>query len=48
MKPLVSGAEAKRYVEPHTETFLLFPYQVDEEGAHLINETTMRESYPKA
>ena len=48
MKPLVSGAEAKRYVEPETDTFLLFPYKVDEKGAHLIDEPTMRTKYPRA
>ena len=29
MKPLVSGPEAKRYEEPETDTFLLFPYERD-------------------
>lgn len=48
MKPLVSGAEAKRYIEPKTETFLVFPYRVDRTGACLIDEATMRLSYPKA
>jgi len=48
MKPLVSGAEAKRYVEPKTDTYLLFPYQVDEEEARLIDEATLRITYPKA
>ena len=27
MKPLVSGPEAKRYEEPETDTYLLFPYE---------------------
>jgi hypothetical protein len=48
MKPLVSGAEAKRYIEPNTNTYLLFPYQVDENGARLIDKTTMHTNYPKA
>lgn len=47
MKPIVSGADAKRYVEPNTNTYLLFPYRVEEEGAHLIDEPTLRTSYPK-
>ncbi|MGI8570675.1 MAG: Eco57I restriction-modification methylase domain-containing protein [Methylocella sp.] len=42
MKPLVSGAEAKRYVEPITETYLLFPYQLDPGGVSLIDTATMR------
>lgn len=48
MKPLVSGAEAKRYVEPKTETYLLFPYKLEASGTCLIDEATMRGSYPKA
>jgi type I restriction-modification system DNA methylase subunit len=48
MKPLVSGAEAKRYAEPVTETRLLFPYQLGEGGASLIDVATMRATYPKA
>jgi hypothetical protein len=28
MKPLVSGSEAKRYISPNTETYILFPYTV--------------------
>ena len=31
MKPLVSGAEAKRYVKPQTDTYILFPY-IDANG----------------
>jgi hypothetical protein len=31
MKPLVSGAEASRYVMPETDTYLLFPYAFVEE-----------------
>ena len=33
MKPLVSGPEAKRYEEPETDTYLLFPYERDARGA---------------
>jgi len=48
MKPLVSGAEAKRYVEPEIETFLLFPYHVDPHGARLISTVDMAAQYPLA
>lgn len=48
MKPLVSGAEAKRYVEPITETYLLFPYELDAEGVSLIDAATMGTRYPRA
>ncbi len=49
MKPLVSGAEAKRYVEPITDTYLLFPYRPGPNGTvRLIDETAMRTEFPKA
>lgn len=49
MRPLVSGPEAKRYEEPETETWLLFPYSRDEKGQmRLIDEATMRARFPKA
>jgi hypothetical protein len=48
MKPLVSGPEAKRYVEPQTETYLLFPYALSGNGATLIESKAMQQDYPKA
>lgn len=48
MKPLVSGAEAKRYVTPAPITHILFPYDVDDDGAHLIDTDTMATRYPLA
>jgi hypothetical protein len=48
MKPLVSGAEAKRYVTPATRTYLLFPYAVSRDGATLFDAATMEREYPKA
>ncbi|MCP4329878.1 MAG: N-6 DNA methylase [Alphaproteobacteria bacterium] len=48
MKPLVSGTEAKRYIEPKTDTYLLFPYLVDDQGAHLIPVSRMVAAYPQA
>ena len=49
MKPLVSGAEAKRYEEPQTDTYLLFPYARDDRGTmRLIPETTMAARFPLA
>ncbi len=48
MKPLVSGAEAKRYIEPATETYLLFPYQKTQGTVELIGAATMAASYPRA
>ena len=48
MKPLVSGPEAKRYVEPQTETFLLFPYRVGAQGAGLIPAADLAAQQPLA
>ncbi len=48
MKPLVSGAEAKRYVTPATDTYLLFPYVLAKSGAVLIDAGAMEREYPKA
>ena len=49
MHPLVSGAEAKRYEEPTTGIWLLFPYARDDGGRmRLIDETTLSERFPKA
>ena len=48
MKPLVSGAEAKRYVSPVTNTYLLFPYMLGTAGVSLIDAATMQADYPKA
>jgi hypothetical protein len=48
MKPLVSGVEAKRYITPVTDTYLLFPYVLDSAGVRLIDAATMRADYPKA
>lgn len=48
MKPLVSGAEASRYLTPQTQKFLLFPYTVSDGRAHLISLETMQSNYPDA
>jgi hypothetical protein len=49
MKPLVSGAEAKRYEKPDTNTYLLFPYRRDERDAmRLITATQMEREFPWA
>lgn len=48
MKPLVSGKEVKRFLEPRTDTFLLFPYQVDGDGARLLTADEMAARFPKA
>ncbi len=49
MKPLISGAEAKRYEEPETNTYLLFPYQKTAGGAiKLLTEKELRKRFPLA
>lgn len=48
MKPLVSGAEAKRFIEPRTDTYLLFPYRVDASGTRMFTADEMDASFPKA
>ena len=48
MKPLVSGAEVKRYVEPRTDTYLLFPYRTGIHGSHLIPAGEMAAEFPNA
>ncbi len=47
MKPLVSGADAKRYVQPKTDTYLLFPYRLNGERVELINRHDIEKQYPK-
>lgn len=48
MRPLVSGAEVKRFIEPQTNTCLLFPYHVDADGARLFTPAEMQSQFPKA
>ena len=48
MKPLVSGSEAKRYLEPETSTFLLFPYKSDSGKVDLLTKEELSKYYPKA
>ena len=47
MKPLISGAEAKRYVVPVTD-ILIFPYRPSKSGVALIEPEVMGTEYPKA
>ena len=47
MRPLVSGAEAKRYLDAITETYILFPYRTDEPG-RLFDSRRIEGDYPYA
>jgi hypothetical protein len=48
MKPLISGAEAKRFLEPQTDTYLLFPYRVLPDSATLLTANEMAAEFPMA
>lgn len=48
MKPLVSGAEAKRYLAPITDTYILFPYTMDSERPRLFSGDEMSRRCPLA
>lgn len=48
MHCLVSGPDAKRYVNPASSTYILFPYNVDAGGAHLLSQDAMSALYPNA
>lgn len=48
MHPLVSGMEAKRYVEPDTATYILFPYERRGDSVRLIGDNRMEEAFPSA
>lgn len=49
MRPLVSGAEAKRYLQPSSITYVLFPYAQNAAGQmRLIPEAKMMGDYPNA
>lgn len=45
MHPILSGPEAKRYLDPITETYLLFPYR---SGGKLIPQHEMESKYPRS
>ena len=48
MHPLVSGTEAKRYIEPDTNTYILFPYQRAGQAVRLIDGDQLERSFPLA
>ena len=48
MKPLVAGVDAKRYLTPETDTYLLYPYNIAEGRASLIPSSRMASDFPNA
>lgn len=47
MRPIVSGEDAKRYLEPAPSCYVLFPYDDAGERARLYSEDELRSRYPK-
>ena len=41
MRPLISGPEAKRYLKPETDTYLLFPYDLSGSKPRLFSATEL-------
>ena len=49
MKPLLSGPEAKRYEDPDTDTYVLFPYERDARGVmRLMPADDIARRFPRA
>lgn len=48
MRPLISGAEANRYEEPQTATYLLFPYRMVDNKAELLPADVLAARHPLA
>ncbi len=48
MRPLVSGAEAKRYVSPATATYILFPYDDSARPPRLLGFEGLKSRFPLA
>lgn len=47
MRPLVSGADAKRYETPSTTTYLLFPYDLSGERPRLFTAEEIERRFPE-
>lgn len=48
MRPLISGPEAKRYRDPRTDTYILFPYRMNGPRAELVPAEEIERACPKA
>jgi len=48
MRPLVSGPEAKRYQQPKSDTYLLFPYDITVSRPALFPPSQMAARFPQA
>jgi hypothetical protein len=48
LRPIVSGADVRRYVKPETTARILFPYTDSAHGVDLVSAATMKRDFPKA
>ena len=48
LKPLIDADGARRFIQPSTETFLLFPYDVSAGQVSLIQSSDFQHRFPKA
>jgi hypothetical protein len=48
LRPIVSGADVRRYVKPETTARILFPYAEAAQGGALVPEATMGRAFPRA
>lgn len=48
VKPLLSGADVKRYQQPTATQFIIFPYEVKENRAMLLTEDELSRKFPLA
>ncbi len=44
--PLVSGPDAARYIKPTTDVYVLFPYEIRGESAHLLSAKRLQADFP--
>lgn len=47
LMPLLSGAEAKKFIEPNTNKFLLIPYDLESKIPKLYTKEVLRNRFPK-
>ena len=48
MKPLASGGDAKRYMYPHPNVYVLFPYVIENDKPRLRTSIEMKSLFPNA
>ncbi len=48
MRPIVSGTDVRKYQNPKTNTYVLYPYHVGSDKTTLIAQSEMEQIFPKA